>query len=65
MINSVVRLKDDTVMVFDDRGGQIPAYQGYYDDVREKILRDAPPSAVLLHWFGSKDIPEAVSREEW
>ncbi len=65
MINSVVRLKDDTVMVFDDRGGQMPAYQGHYDDVREKILRDAPPSAVFLHWFGSNDVPEAVSREEW
>ena len=65
MINSVVRLKDARVMVFDGRGGQITAYQGHYDDVREKILRDAPPNAVFFHWFGRKDVPEVVNREEW
>ena len=65
MINSIVRLKDDTVMVFDERGGQVLAYQGQYDIVRERILRDAPHSAVFLHWFGNNDAPQAVGRKEW
>ena len=65
MIKTVIRMKNDQVMVFDGSGEQIPAYQGQYDQVREKIVRDAPPDAVFLHWFGSDAIPETVSREAW
>lgn len=65
MMKTVIRLKDDAVMVFDDRGEQMTAYQGQYDQVREKVLEDAPSEAVFLHWLGSDAIPETVSREEW
>lgn len=65
MIKTVIRMKDDLVMVFDDRGEQMPAYQGKYDEVRERVVKDAPPDAMFLHWFGSNAIPETVSREEW
>jgi len=65
MIRTVIRLKDDLVMVFDDGGEQMTAYQGQYDSVREKILEDAPLEAVFLHWFGSNSIPVTVNREEW
>jgi len=65
MIKTVIRLKDDTVMVFDDRGEQVTAYQGRYGSVREEILKDAPPEAVFLCWFGSNSIPVTVSKEEW
>ncbi len=65
MIKTVIKLKNDTVMVFDARGEQMEAYQGEYDVVRRKILENAPPDAVFLYWFGSNPIPETVSREEW
>lgn len=65
MMKTVIRLKDDAVMVFDDRGEQMTAYQGQYDQVREKVLEEASLGAVFLHWLGSDAIPQTVSREEW
>ena len=65
MMKTVIRLKNDMVMVFDDRGEQMTAYQGQYDSVKAKIVQDAPVEAVFLHWLGSDAIPETVSREEW
>ena len=50
------------VVVFDEFGEQMPAYQGQYGDVRERILRDAPPDAVFSHVSNSI---EAVSGENW
>ena len=61
MIKSVLRV-NDIVLVFDEHGEQLAEYQGRYGEVREKILRDAPPDAV----FGNAVIDlKAVSREEW
>ncbi len=65
MIKTVIRMRNDLVMVFDNRGEQMTVYQGQYDRVRERIIEDVPPDAVFLHWFGSDAIPETVSREEW
>jgi len=65
MIQTVIRLRNDLVMVFDDRGEQVTTYQGQYEGVKRDILKDAPPDAVFLNWFGSDAIPETVSREEW
>ena len=65
MITTVIKMKNDMVMVFDVNGEQMPAYQGPYDDVKDKILKDAPPSAVFIHWSGSDAVPETVTREEW
>ncbi len=65
MIGTVVRLKNDMVMVFDDRGEQMMAYQGQYDSVRAKIIQDAPLEVVFLCWLGSNSTPITVSREEW
>ncbi len=65
MIRTVIRLKNDMVMVFDDSGEQLTAYQGQYDSVRAKIVQDAPLEAVFLCWFGSNSIPITVSKEEW
>jgi len=65
MMKTVIKLKNDMVMVFDDRGEQMTAYQGQYDSVKAKIVQDAPVEAVFLHWLGSDAIPETVSREEW
>ena len=65
MIKTVVRLGDDMVMVFNAMGEQIPEYQGQYEDVKERILRDAPPATVLKHWFGYCLEPGTVPSQIW
>lgn len=65
MIKTVIRMRNDLVMVFDNCGEQMTVYQGQYDKVRERIVNDAPLEAVFIDWFGSDAIPETVSREEW
>ena len=65
MISSVIRLKNNMVMVFDAEGEQIPEYQGPYYDVKRIILRNALPGTVFTQWFNSADEPEIVSRVNW
>lgn len=65
MIKTVIRVKNDMVMVFNEDGEQIPEYQGYYGDVKEKILADAPAGSVFNHWFGHSPEPEMVTGETW
>ena len=65
VIEMIIRLRNDAVMVFDANGEQIPEYQGKYEDVRGKILRDAPPDAVFTRWFSKADRPQIVSKENW
>lgn len=65
MIKTIIRLKNDMVIVFDAEGEQIPEYQGKYENVKESILRDAPPDAVFTHWFGYSAEPATIYREEW
>jgi hypothetical protein len=65
MIRNVIRLRSDMVMAFDDEGEQIPEYQGQYEDMKERILTDAPEGTVFNHWFGCSLEPEAVDRENW
>lgn len=64
-IKTIIRLRNNTVMVFDAEGEQIPEYQGQYENVRESILRGAPPDAVFTHWFNHADRPKLVSKEDW
>jgi len=50
------------VIVFDEHDEQITEYQGDYELVWEKILRNAPPDAV----FGRLTTAiQPVPREEW
>jgi hypothetical protein len=65
MIRTVIRLKNDMVMVFDEDGEQLPEYQGSYAEVRESILKDAPPDTVFAHWTGQKTKPQTVARTDW
>ena len=65
MIETIIRLKNDVVMVFDDEGEQVPKYQGQYEDVKGSILRDAPLEAVFARWFNYETEPETVCRERW
>lgn len=65
MIKTVIRTRDDMVMVFDETGEQLPQYQGRYEQVRESILADAPEGATLSHWFGYYHEPVPVKPEYW
>lgn len=64
MISQVIRFQNGMVMVFDEKGEQMPEYQGRYEDVKERILADASRGARFFHgvWNVSGN---AVPREEW
>lgn len=64
MIQTVIRLKNDLVMVFGCRGEQLTEYQGKYERVKTGILKDAPCDAIFMHCF-DHDPPQAVHRESW
>jgi hypothetical protein len=65
MIQKIIRLKNDMVMVFDEEGEQMPEYQGPYDEVRDRILADAPAGAIFNHWFGHNIKPRMVATRSW
>lgn len=65
MIKTVIKSTDGMVIVFDERGEQIPQYQGRYDEVKESILRDAPPEARFGHFPTGELELRLVPREEW
>lgn len=64
MIKEVIKLPSDMVIVFDEQGEQIPEYQGSYDQVRDMLLRDAPPTARFIHAVFNVS-GNGVHREEW
>lgn len=45
MIQQVVKFGNDMVLVLDEKGEQMPEYQGHYREVKDKILADAPEDA--------------------
>ena len=65
VIKTAIRLKNNMVVVFDEKGEQIPEYQGQYNEVKESILRDAPPDAVFSHGFTNSGKSLEVPREKW
>ena len=65
MIRSVIKSPNNMVMVFDEDGEQIPEYQGQYEAVKERILKDAPPGAIFGRWLDYETDIQTVSREEW
>ncbi|MBA7678161.1 hypothetical protein ES703_86433 [subsurface metagenome] len=65
MIKTVIRCQNDMVMVFDEMGGQISEYQGQYEEIKGKILKDAPLNAVFGCFPDYEIELEIVPREEW
>lgn len=65
MIKTVIRIKNNMVLVFDENGEEMPIYQGYYDDVKKRILADAWPDSVFSNWFGYSFEAVVVSPEAW
>ena len=62
LIKKVMKSEKGIVLVFDGDGEPIPRYQGWYEEVGEQILRDAPLDAVFSHVSESINV---VPREEW
>lgn len=65
MIRIASRFQNNMVMVFDEEGEQIPKYEDRYEEVKENILKDAPPDAVFAHGFNSSGELRRIAREEW
>ncbi len=65
MIKTVIRSRNDIVMVFDESGEPLPEFQGYYPEVKTRILAAAPEGAVFNHWFGHAPEPQAVGSKTW
>jgi len=65
MIKTAIRLGNNMVMVFDEEGEQIPEYQGYYEEVKESVLMDAPLDAAFTHDLINASELQKVLREEW
>lgn len=62
MIHGVIKTERGLVVVYDEKGEQMSEYQGQYEEVKEKILRDAPPEAVFTKVVSSL---QPIPREEW
>lgn len=65
VIKNAIKAQNGMVLVFDDRGEQIPEYQGQYEQVRLRILKDALPTTVFGHALDYETELITVSREEW
>ena len=65
MIKTVIRCPNNMVMVFDEKGEQIPEYQGQYGEVKESIFKDAPLKAVFGYLSDSKPELQEVPKDEW
>jgi len=64
-IKTVIKSYNGMVIVFDNRGEQIPEYQGQYQEVKERILKDAPTNAVFGYFPNCETELKIVPREEW
>jgi hypothetical protein len=65
MIKTIIRSMDDMVIVFDEEGEQVPAYQGSYPEVKPLILKDAPPEARFGYFPNNGKELKIVPREDW
>jgi len=65
VIKNTIKARSGIVLVFDDKGEQIPEYQGQYEQVRLRILKDAPPSAIFSYVLDYESELKPVPREEW
>jgi len=62
VIKKVMKSEKGIVVVLDEDGEQMLKYQGQYEEVRERILEDAPLDAVFSY---VTDRIEVIPREEW
>ena len=64
MIKNVIKFSNGIVMCFNEKGEQMPKYQGRYEQVKVKILAHAPKSAEFFHGVWTLS-PNAIPRKDW
>jgi len=65
MIKTVIRAGNNMVLVFDENGEEMPKYQGFYHNVKDKIMADAQVDAVFKYWCGRSLKPVSVDMVCW
>ena len=65
MIKTVIRLRNNLVMVFNEEGEQVPEYQGQYENVKGMILSDSSEETLFNHWYGYSFEPKTMPAEKW
>ena len=65
MIKTVIRAANNMVIVFDEKGRQLPEYQGQYEDVKQQILAKKRNTTAFVHWFSVSPEPDIVSKVDW
>ena len=65
MLMRAIHWDDGNVLSFDERGQKIPDLCGPYDEVRERVLRDAGPDTKFLSGMARYGITNPVKKEEW
>ena len=64
VIKSAIKAQNGMVLVFDEKGEQIPKYQGQYEKVKPHIFEQAPPSAVFGYALDGGTELRTVPREK-
>jgi len=65
VIKTVIKSWNGMVLVFDNKGEQMPEYQGRCEAVKGSILKDAPPEAIFSQISGNDFVLKVVRRAEW
>lgn len=65
MIKKVIHWANGMVMVFDENGKQMPEYQGIYEEVKDKILKDSNENTEFAGGNWSRGIEESIKKESW
>ena len=65
MIKTAIKCPNGMIMVFDEKGEQVPEYQDQYQEVKESILKNAPTDAIFGYFLNYESDLRAVPRDEW
>lgn len=65
MLMRVIKWDDGNVVAFDERGQKIKELNGRYEEVRERVLRDASPETKFFKGLSRFGVTEPIKREEW
>ena len=49
MIKTVIRANNNMVITFDEKGRQMPEYQGQYEDMKRKVMEDNREETAFIH----------------
>ena len=65
MLMRVIKWDDGNVVAFDERGQKIEPLNGKYEDVRDRVLRDATAETRFFKGLSRYGVTEPIKREEW